>query len=763
MNKASPLNLTGNRLRRNEAGVRRYRCDFESVLCYFENIPLSKTHPGTQSRAPRIMKKRALHILIILLLASDCTLGQTLKVATINIWTGLDYVGSRRIGEYEPPAVREQRTRMLVNELKNIQPDVVAMQEVNPVSSLGPAIADELGYDCIYERANAGVKIGRIGFPTNLNEGLVILARKSLRLEFVDVWDLSGGFGLFGNAASLHWSERRLALVGKIRIGTAEMFIANVHISSVVPDDSSTRYVAQQIASSRTQDEHRVRDIVQQCFSDADNRMRSVELMLLQLNGPYAEKPCIVLGDFNAASSQPEIRRLKTEGEFLDAAESAGIESAVSWDPERNTNIRYSVQQVDANGDSLDPPGLLSAWYDGQPRTIDHILLNRCWQPTDVEGAHIVLDKPENGLFVSDHFGVLATLNVARLAQSARTNPDVVPVVTEKKLEGLPILSYDTDTGLGYGVKGFFLNYLRMNESFDMIAFNSSKGERWYRLVFSIPDFELRQGKVYPLSFDLTVDYDKYLKNNFYGIGNRSSEADRETYSKEPIEILGMLSRGFTREIVAQVGLKYRTVRNSGYEQSSLFTRSLPAINQGRSSAMTLVGSVRYDSRDSYVNPSRGEVAELALEIGGSWLLGDYSLTTTTLALQTYHVLFYPKTVFAAKLWGQAVGGSNLPIHVLATAGGNRTLRGYSQDRFLDNASIGVNAEVRFPIYWRLGGVLGIDVARVFSSPATMTLADWAYNPVAGLRFYMDTFIVRADVGFGRETTGFYLNFGQLF
>jgi hypothetical protein len=36
-------------------------------------------------------------------------------------------------------------------------------------------------------------------------------------------------------------------------------------------------------------------------------------------------------------------------------------------------------------------------------------------------------------------------------------------------------------------------------------------------------------------------------------------------------------------------------------------------------------------------------------------------------------------------------------------------------------------------------------------------------NAVAGLRFSMETFVVRADVGFGRESTGFYLNFGHLF
>ncbi len=125
-----------------------------------------------------------------------------------------------------------------------------------------------------------------------------------------------------------------------------------------------------------------------------------------------------------------------------------------------------------------------------------------------------------------------------------------------------------------------------------------------------------------------------------------------------------------------------------------------------------------------------------------------------------YSILCYPKTIFAARLRGQVVGGTDLPIHVLATVGGNRTLRGYPQDRFLDKAAGVLNAELRFPIYRRLGGVLGVDAGQVFSSPASVSLSGWA---VMGLKFFMDTFIVRADIGFGKETTGFYLNFGHLF
>jgi len=42
-------------------------------------------------------------------------------------------------------------------------------------------------------------------------------------------------------------------------------------------------------------------------------------------------------------------------------------------------------------------------------------------------------------------------------------------------------------------------------------------------------------------------------------------------------------------------------------------------------------------------------------------------------------------------------------------------------------------------------------------------LSDWIINQVLGLRFYMDDFIVRLDVGFGSETTGIYFNFGHIF
>ncbi|MFH0992576.1 MAG: BamA/TamA family outer membrane protein [bacterium] len=378
----------------------------------------------------------------------------------------------------------------------------------------------------------------------------------------------------------------------------------------------------------------------------------------------------------------------------------------------------------------------------------------------DLSNDFGIFGNASDGLFASDHFGLAVAINCARMieAQKYRT-----AVPAEDKIEWLPILMYDTDVGFGYGVKGFLLNQFQWSESFDVLAFNSTKGERWYRFVFSLPDFELRQGTLYPLSFDLIVDYDKYLNNNFYGLGNASSDDDRETYTKEPLDIVAMMGRGFSQQFVGQAGIKYRTVRSFNFESNSLFARTLPAINKDRSSGFTLMLSARYDSRDSYINPSHGQVLQGDIEMGSRQMGSDYSLVNTSITFQTFHVLGYPKIVFAGRVIAQRVSGENIPIHSLVSVGGGKTLRGYPQDRFLDKVGIVLNGELRFPIYWRFGGVVGLDAGNVWQSADQVNLRQWPANTLVGLRFTMETFLVRMDLGFSNETTGFYLNFGHAF
>jgi outer membrane protein assembly factor BamA len=331
------------------------------------------------------------------------------------------------------------------------------------------------------------------------------------------------------------------------------------------------------------------------------------------------------------------------------------------------------------------------------------------------------------------------------------------------EIEPFPILSYDTDVGFGYGAKGFFLNQIGWNESFDVVLFNSTKGERWYRVVVSIPDFELRQGKKYSSAFDIVIDYDKYLYNSFFGIGNGSKLNDREKYTREPLELNLIISRGITKDQVGQLGIKFKAVCNFILSNPSKLAVSLPPINSGRASMVSMFFNYRYDTRNSYINPSHGSVLFGEIEYAPEISFTNVSLLRYAVWVQHYREIFSQKIILAVRAGIQTLVGDDIPVQMLLPIGGTSTLRGYPQDRFLDKTSIVMNTEIRFPIFWRFGGVAGLDAGKIWNGLDKIDFTRWAWNPVAGLRFYMDTFVVRLDVGVGSETVGFYLNFGHLF
>ena len=58
----------------------------------------------------------------------------TLRILTINVWSGVDYRGTLRFGEYESRARRELRFRSLVQQIEELSPDVIFVQEANTVA-----------------------------------------------------------------------------------------------------------------------------------------------------------------------------------------------------------------------------------------------------------------------------------------------------------------------------------------------------------------------------------------------------------------------------------------------------------------------------------------------------------------------------------------------------------------------------------------------------------------------------------------------------
>jgi outer membrane protein assembly factor BamA len=365
-------------------------------------------------------------------------------------------------------------------------------------------------------------------------------------------------------------------------------------------------------------------------------------------------------------------------------------------------------------------------------------------------------------MHVSDHYGVLAEVDLSRAMAATPGETERIEPCRKPTREALPILMYDTDIGYGFGAKLFARHMLRKSESVDLTLFGSSKGERWFQLVFSLPDRQIRQRKRYPLALDVTAEYDQWIRNSFFGLGNRSRNEDREYYTREPYSFTATFSRGFTPRVVGEASLAHRVVRHYHFEKGSRLQQLSPDLNHGRVYTTSATTSLRYDSRDDFLHPRQGVVlrADFEWAVDG---LSNVPFTRWQATAQSYTVLFYPKSVLALRAQLQQIAGDDLPVQVLPSIGGNGTLRGSPQDRYLDQAAALVNGELRFPIWWRFGGVAGMDAGRVWHKARDISRRDWASNPVFGLRFYMDTFVVRVDAGLGRETTGLYFNFGHAF
>ena len=102
----------------------------------------------------------------------------------------------------------------------------------------------------------------------------------------------------------------------------------------------------------------------------------------------------------------------------------------------------------------------------------------------------------------------------------------------------------------------------------------------------------------------------------------------------------------------------------------------------------------------------------------------------------------------------------------LPQLGGAELLRGYFEGRYRDRTLMLAQAEYRFPIIWRFGGVAFGGIGGVSHSLRTFnaTAPKWAVG--AGLRLQLneaERLNVRADVGAGHDTFGFYVNVGEVF
>lgn len=84
-------------------------------------------------------------------------------------------------------------------------------------------------------------------------------------------------------------------------------------------------------------------------------------------------------------------------------------------------------------------------------------------------------------------------------------------------------------------------------------------------------------------------------------------------------------------------------------------------------------------------------------------------------------------------------------------------------NRFQDKGKFLVNAEYRFPLWRKLGGNVFMDGGLIWPSWSGIRLDNTVVDIGWGLRYYLQNFVIRFDMGFSKEGTGIYFNFDHIF
>ena len=173
----------------------------------------------------------------------------TISLVNLNVWFGMDAHGRVKFGEYESKARRQSRFRLLCEGLKNLRPDVIAIQEANILPGYARKLADEIGYDAVWQITNSGIKFLGLGIPTNFAAGNVILAPKGHRLKSLGARRISGR-GLQFQNFSFHFTELRDVIAAMVTIRNQSLIIFNTQTHfSVIWNRKWEKQLQQLVAS----------------------------------------------------------------------------------------------------------------------------------------------------------------------------------------------------------------------------------------------------------------------------------------------------------------------------------------------------------------------------------------------------------------------------------------------------------------------------------------------------------------------------------
>ena len=363
-----------------------------------------------------LKKKSAILLLgILLILAADAARAQTLlKVLDINVWSGLDYIGTLTMGEYESAAVREKRFQALVQQIKALDPDIIGVHEANKVPAYARRLAAETGCVAFQHVGVGGVRLGMLGLPWNLREGDAILVKKELNPELVGRRQLSGGY--VGKWVTFHFADATQVIGIRITVNQKPLYVYATHWHASLTDAPEIIEMAKDQVKKGDSHPEEYQALLAEIKAGADWRLSEAQKTLNFIHDTAGKNPVILMGDFNAESDSREIQTLIAQGMIDTFAHVNANDPGYTWDPATNlnqkahylndapidnTSLMESIQILDKTLSSR-----IDFIFAGPRSVIDSGQIT-------VKSSRVVMKEIIHGVHASDHYGIYSELLIA--------------------------------------------------------------------------------------------------------------------------------------------------------------------------------------------------------------------------------------------------------------------------------------------------------------------------------------------------------------
>jgi outer membrane protein assembly factor BamA len=325
-----------------------------------------------------------------------------------------------------------------------------------------------------------------------------------------------------------------------------------------------------------------------------------------------------------------------------------------------------------------------------------------------------------------------------------------------------PYIFYTPETRIGVGGGGgyFFRPPCSCDESRPSTILGNIIYTQNRQLVLAVqPDIRWSDEKYY---LRTELSYQKF-PDKFYGIGNRTSSDLEEDFTPEEVRVLLKLQVRLLNGLSAGPLYEYFDGTLAETEAGGLLDQGMIAGSDGaRVSGAGL--QVSWDTRDNIYLPSRGGHYQLSAAWFDSALGSRYDFKRYLADLRQY-LTVWSSHVLAFQAYGRSTKGE-VPFQQLSELGGSLLMRGYYEGRYRDHDLIVVQSEYRLPLWRRIGLVGFVGLGDVAGKMNRFRAREAKTSAGLGLRYMLipeEKMNLRFDLGFGKDTSGFYVTITEAF